>query len=144
MSLSSSTGALCHHHSSRLIAAHPVSCHATSTCVDRQCCPCFSSKFLARVDQTPLYSQYAEYGVISFNYAFLILEVSVDYSGCKLSTSVVDLTCYVVDLTSVAPLDLGCPYYDHTLTIVPYAPVRLPNLARPVWFDQVAAPTVAE
>ena len=71
-SSSSWTGALGRHRSSRLAVAHSVSCHpmirvATSTCVDRQCSPCFSSKCLARVDQTPLYSQYAEYGVISFN-----------------------------------------------------------------------------
>ena len=56
--------------------------------------------------------------------------MSEGYSGCKLSTSVVDLTDSVVDLTSVAPLDLGCPYYDHTLTIVPYDLVRLPDLTR--------------
>ena len=61
------TGALGRHRDSRHLVAHSVSCRATSTCVDRQCCPWFSSKFLARVDQTPLYSQYAEYGVTSFN-----------------------------------------------------------------------------
>ena len=61
------TGAPGRHLGSRHLVAHSVSCHATSTCVDRQCCPCFSSKFLARVDQTPLYSQYTEFGVISFN-----------------------------------------------------------------------------
>ena len=67
-------------------------------------------------------SQYAEYGVI-FNLGFV--EISEGYSGCSLSTSVVDLTGSVVDLTSVVPLDPEGLYYNHMPAIVPYCLVRL-------------------
>ena len=47
---------------------------------------------------------------------------SVSYPGCKLCISIVYLTDSVVNLTSVFPVYLGCPYYHHRLAIVSYCP----------------------
>ena len=47
------------------------------------------------------------------------VEISEGYSGCTLSTPVVDLTGSVVGLTSVVPLDPECPYYNYIPAIVP-------------------------
>ena len=58
------------------------------------------------------------------------VEIIEGYSGCSLSTSVVDLTGSVVDLTSVVPLDPEGLYYNHMLAIVPYCLVRLAQSAR--------------